>query len=127
MKKIALILPLCAATVCLSLSGCSKSKNAATTSGSGGNAADATLASGASDKPVDMRIKWTVGKKYPIRIEMAQSTKTDVPDQAEPVTQNMELTQGFDISALKETDDGGRQLELKFATEKMDVSQGDRS
>ena len=62
-----------------------------------------------------------------MRIELAQSTKTEVPDQPQPVVQEMNLTQGFDISALKELENGGRQLELKFESESMDVSQGGQS
>jgi hypothetical protein len=127
MKKLAVILPLYVVAGAVLLAGCSKSRTAATSSGNGGNGADATLASGASDKPVDMKIKWTVGKKYPMRIEVAQSTKTDVPDQPQPVAQEMKLTQGFTISSLKELDNGGRQLELKFESAKMDVSQGERN
>ncbi len=127
MKKLGVILPLCVVAGAVLLAGCSKSRNAAATPGNNGNGADATLASGASDKPVDMRIKWTVGKKYPMRIEVSQSTKTDVPDQPQPVAQEMKLTQGFDISALKALDNGGRQLELEFETESMDVSQGDHN
>jgi hypothetical protein len=121
MKKLFVILPLCALAGGLLLAGCSKSKNTATKSGS---SADSTMASGASDQPVDMKIKWTVGRKYPMRIELAQSTKTEVPNQPQPVVQETKLTQGFDISALKELDNGGRQLELKFETETMNVSQG---
>ncbi|MGH7992878.1 MAG: DUF6263 family protein, partial [Limisphaerales bacterium] len=121
MKKLFVILPLCALAGGLLLAGCSKSKNAAAKSG---NSADATLVAGASDQPVDMKIKWTVGRKYPMRIELAQSTKTEVPNQPQPVVQETKLTQGFDMSALKELENGGRQLELKFETETMNVSQG---
>jgi hypothetical protein len=127
MKKLVAILPLYVVAGALCLSGCSKSKTAATSSENNGNGSETAAGSVASDKPVDMKIKWTVGKTYPMRIELAQSTKTDVPDQPQPVTQNMKLSQGFDISALKELDNGGRQLELKFESESMDVSQGGQS
>ena len=108
----------------LLLFGCSKSKTAATSSENNGNGSETAAGSVASDRPVDMKIKWTAGKKYPMRIELAQSTKTEVPNQPQPVVQEMKLTQGFDISALKELENGGRQLEMKFETETMDVSQG---
>ncbi|HXR47801.1 MAG TPA: DUF6263 family protein [Candidatus Limnocylindrales bacterium] len=124
MKKLVVMLPLCALAGGLLLTGCSKSKNAATTAGNNRNGTGTTATSGASDKPVDMKIKWTVGRKYPMRIELTQSTTTEVPDQPQPVVQEMNLSQGFDISALKELENGGRQLELKFETETMNVSQG---
>jgi hypothetical protein len=115
MKKLTVILSLCAMTGCVLLSGCSKSKNAATST------------SGGSGNPLEMKIKWTVGKKYSLHMELSQTTKTDVPNQPQPVMQEVKLAQDFDISALKELDNGGRQLELEFNDETMDVSQGGRS
>ncbi len=124
MRKLVVMLPLCALAGGLLLTGCSKSKTAATSSGNSRSGTEAAAASATSDKPLDMKINWTVGRKYPMRIELTQSTKTEVPDQPQPVTQEMNLTQGYDISALKALDDGGRQLELKFESESMNVSRG---
>jgi len=124
MKKLAVILTLCAATGCLLLAGCSKSKNAPTKSG---NSADSSVASATADGPVEMRIKWTVGKKYMMRMEMKQGTETKLPDQPQPMKAAVNLSQDFDISALKELDNGGRQLEFEFENETMDVSQAGRN
>jgi hypothetical protein len=121
MKKFIVLLALCVVVGAMGLSGCSKSKKPATSSGNG---ADTTAASIAPNGPVDMKIKWTVGRKYPLRIELSQSTKTDVPNQPQPVVQEMKLTQGIEISAIKALDNGGYQLELKFESETMNVSQG---
>ena len=121
MKKLFVILPVCALTAGLFLTACSKSKTASSQSGKG---TDSTMDAGTSKNPVDMRITWKVGKKYPMHIELNQSTKTDVPDQQQPVAQDMNLTQDFDISALKELDGGGRQLELQFNNQAINVSQG---
>jgi Family of unknown function (DUF6263) len=103
------------------LSGCSKSKNAATPSENNAGA------SAASDNPVEMKIKWAIGKKYAFHMDMNQSTETDVPNQPEPVTQTVKLLQDFDFSALKNLDDGGRELELTFVSETMNVLRGDRN
>lgn len=124
MKKLVAILPLCVVAGALCLSGCSKSRTGATSAPNNEKGADATATSVTSDKPVDMKIKWTVGRKYPMRIELTQSTTTAVPDQPQPVVQEMSFSQGFDFSAVKELENGGRQLELKFDTETMTVSQG---
>jgi Family of unknown function (DUF6263) len=80
-----------------------------------------------ANSPAEMKIKWEVGKKYSMRLELDQSTKTEVPNQPEPVIQRIKLSQDFDISALKELDNGGRQLELKFEAETMNIFQGDQS
>lgn len=121
MKRLVVILPLCLAASLLFASGCSKPKKAAISSG---NDPDVTASAIASDTPVDMKIKWTVGRKYPFRIELAQSTKTDAPNQAQPVVQEMKLAQGIEFSVVKALGNGGNELELKFQSETMNVSQG---
>jgi hypothetical protein len=103
-------------------SGCSKSKKAAIPSG---NSADSSAASSTADSPAEMKIKWEVGKKYSMRMELDQTVKTEVPNQPQPVIQVVKLTQDFDISVLKELDNGGRQLELTFENQTINVSQGD--
>jgi hypothetical protein len=124
MKKIVVILSLCAMAGCMLLSGCSKSKNAATPSGNG---TDSSATSATADGPAEMRIKWTVGKKYIMRMEFNQDTETMLPNQPQPIKVEVNMAQDFDISALKELDNGGRQLELEFENETMNVSQGGRS
>ena len=79
------------------------------------------------DRPLEMKIRWTVGKEYPMHLEMDLTTKTDVPNQRQPVIQEVKLAQDIDFSALKKLDNGGFQLELKFEGETMNVFQGDRS
>ena len=124
MKKLVIILSLCAVAGCVLLLVCSKPKKTATPSG---NSANSSMASAANNNPVEMKIKWAVGKKYVMRMELNQETETTVPSQPQPMTQDLKLAQDFDISALKELDNGGWQLELEFEDATMDVSQGGRS
>ncbi|MGH7988688.1 MAG: DUF6263 family protein [Limisphaerales bacterium] len=124
MKKSVVIFSLGVVTGCALLSGCSKSKNTATQSA---NSANSSATAAAPAGPLDMKIKWAVGKKYSMKMEFNQSTKTDVPNQPQPVTQEVKLDQNYDISVLKELDNGGRELELEFENETMDVLQGGRS
>jgi uncharacterized protein DUF6263 len=114
MKKLAVILPLCALTGGMLLAGCSKPKNAAAST------------SGASGNPVVMKIQWTVGKKYSLHMDMDQTTKTDVPNLPQPGVQEVKLAQDFDYSVLKQLDNGGWQLQFEFETETMDVLQNGR-
>lgn len=76
-----------------------------------------------TDGPADMRIEWTVGKKYELHMELNQTAETKSPDQSQPVEQGFRWTQDFNISALKELPNGGRQLELEFVNEAIDESQ----
>jgi hypothetical protein len=124
MKKHVIILSLLVVAGSILLSGCSKSKTAATSTGNNGNGSEAAAGSGGSDQPAVMQIKWTMGKTYPMHIELSQSTKTDIPNQPQPSMQEMNLSQDFDISPLKQLDGGGTQLELQFKNQSMNVSQG---
>ena len=114
-----LLLGAMAGSVCLS--GCSKSEK---TPAAGANRADVSAVSAKADGPVEMRIKWTTGKKYSMRMEFKQGTETPLPNQPQPLKGEVNLAQDFTISALKSTDNGGQELELEFETETMDVSQG---
>lgn len=120
MKKLVVILSLCVATSGVLVSGCSKSKTSATHSGNnaGSNAA--------SDNPVELKIKWEVGKKYEMRMTFDQNTEMNLPNQPKPVKQQVKLAQDLDMSALKQLENGGWQLQLEFVAETMNVSQGDR-
>jgi hypothetical protein len=124
MKKTLVLLSLCAMAGCMLLPGCSKSKKAATESGT---APDSKMATGADAGPVDMRIKWMAGKTYAMRMEMNQETETKVPNQPEPVKQVVKLAQDFNLLPLKKLDNGGWELELEFENETMEVAQGGRT
>src|ERR1700691_1549698 len=121
MKKLFAILQFCVVAGCVLLSGCSKSKNTATPSG---NSADSTETFAAADSPAEMRIKWAVGKKYVMRMEFNQGTETTLPNQPQPMKSEVNVAQDFDISTLKQLDNGGWQLGFEFAFENMYVPQG---
>ncbi|HEY3932663.1 MAG TPA: DUF6263 family protein [Verrucomicrobiae bacterium] len=82
-----------------------------------------TVAPPATNDAAEMKINWLVGKKYSMRMELSQNTETKLPKQPQPVKSDVEVAQDFDISALKELPDDGRQLELKIADESLNVSQ----
>ena len=124
MKKIAILLSLVAVTGSVLLSGCSKPKKPATSSG---GSADSSAAAATSDSPVDMKIKWTAGKTFAMRMELDQGTEMKMPNQPDPIKQEVKMSQNFSLSALKKLDNGGWELELEFENETMDVSMGGHS
>ena len=71
----------------------------------------------------EMKVNWMIGKKYAMHMEFNQSTEPMSPDQQQPESE-VSLVQDFDISPLKNLDDGGRQLELEFENEAIDVLSG---
>jgi hypothetical protein len=74
-----------------------------------------------SGPPVDMKIKWAIGKKYDQQIVMTQKTRTTVPGMSEPMEQNMNMTEDISLTAAKARPSGGAELELKFTNIKMEM------
>ena len=98
------------------------------TSGSSAVAAPMTMATPANaGDPVEMRIKWEVGKRYLERVEMSQVMNMNMPGSAEPMKQEMKQSQDIGISALKERDGGGDELEMEFLSMTMDMKMGGTS
>ncbi|HEY3913316.1 MAG TPA: DUF6263 family protein [Verrucomicrobiae bacterium] len=77
--------------------------------------------------PVDMRIRWQVGKKYAMRMELNQASVTKVPNQPAPSKSEVVATVNFDISALDKLDDGGWHLGLEYRNATMNVKSGERT
>jgi RNA polymerase sigma factor (sigma-70 family) len=79
-----------------------------------------------SDHPAEMKIRWTSGKTYAMRAEMVETVESKSSGQPQSFKQSVNLTQDYTLSVRKELDNGGRQLELEFTGETMDVSVGER-
>jgi len=121
MKK--LIIPLALSLAgSVFLAGCSKSGNSGAAGGSTNSSAAANAGgSSAPAGPVDLKIKWQIGKRYDMMMDLNQTTDINVPGQ--PVHQELKLTQGLDYSPLKELDNGGHQVRLQFASQTIDINQ----
>jgi hypothetical protein len=118
MKKLiaALVVSFSLAAVCLLLPGCSKSKDAGSGSGS------STTPSG----PVAMKVKWNTGKEYVMQMEMSEISEFNLPNRRTPIKQKTDTAMDYTITVLKELADGGRELELKFTTVKINSLEGNR-
>jgi hypothetical protein len=110
MKKITSLFFLNAALTCLLLAGCSKSPD---------NAGASKNADAAPQGPVELKLKWNVGKQYNEQMTMTQNMEMAVPGNPDPMHQQMELKQNYALSVLKERAEGGVVLELKFVSQKM--------
>jgi RNA polymerase sigma factor (sigma-70 family) len=89
------------------------------------NASDFNEVSGAVADPMEMHIQWEVGKKYSMSREYLYS-RTETPILPKRPEQKAKLAQKFDISVVKELDNGGWQLELTFENTTMNFSEGGR-
>jgi len=124
MKNITIVLSIGAMSAGILCCGCSKHIAAGT--GPASNVESNATAIAVPDDAVAMKIKWNPGKKYEMRMELQRDTETQLPDRPAPVGQEVNLTQNYNVTVLKELDDGGRQLQLAFEDETLDVTQRDR-
>lgn len=122
MKNQNVVLLLSVIAGCALLAGCSKAKDA---EGQSNNSTSSGAASAESGSSAMMKINWPLGQKYLMRMEVDQIVETHVPNQPQPVKQQVNLTQRFNLSALKALDNDGRQLELEFKDQKINVKQGE--
>lgn len=66
-----------------------------------------------SSEPVEMKMKWEVGKRYEQRMEMTQASAVTIPGSPQAVQQETKQTQDYAVTVQKERDGGGRELEME--------------
>lgn len=81
---------------------------------------------GTADGPVEMRIKWVLGKKYEMHFDFNQNVATLIPNQPQPIQTAVIIGEDLDYSPQNESPDGGHQLEMRFDDESLSVAQGER-
>lgn len=116
MKSRTLILV--AALGCLLAVSCSKSKSEAPQS----------KASNSSEPAVELKPKWTPGKKIVQRLSTSASTEMGdgKNKQARSVQQVTDMTWDYSINTLKALDNGGHEVELEFVSTKIESKVGER-
>jgi Family of unknown function (DUF6263) len=114
---------ICTGLTCLLLAGCSKPKDAAVNNKPG--EAPATASASAAEKPknpegpVELKLKWTVGKRYLEEMAMTQNSEITMPGAPKPMQQQTDMTQDYSLSAVKARSEGGSEVEMKFISQKM--------
>jgi hypothetical protein len=117
MKKIVILV----AGSALILLGCSKSNKSGPAANNGDSASPSSASGGAAAGPTELKLKWQAGKQYDMKMELNQSSDYAVP--GHPTHQELKLTQGLSYSPLKDVDNGGHQVELKFTSQDLDLTQ----
>ena len=77
--------------------------------------------------PVELKLKWPVGERVVQNIDMKMNMEISVPNQPTPIKQDMTMGQGYALSVLKETADGGREVELEFLSTRMMMVMGGKT
>jgi hypothetical protein len=115
MKKNSLLIIV---TLALSLSGMGCNK-----SGKLDTASTFTAPSG----PIELKLKWPVGEHIVQNLDMKMNMDINVPNQPNPIKQDMIMGQKYALSVLKENADGGHEVEMEFLGIRMKVDQGGKT
>lgn len=74
--------------------------------------------------PVELKIKWTPGEQIVQDMDLKQTMNMNLPGQAAPVKQEMTMGQEYSLNVLKETPDGGHEVEMEFLRMRMSIAMG---
>jgi hypothetical protein len=86
--------------------------------------APVTPAATNTGKPVELKLKWQMGKRYEQQMDMTMDMGVDVPGQAQGTQTKMKMGQAYAISAEKERDGGGKELDFKVTGVTMSMDMG---
>jgi hypothetical protein len=106
---------LAAMALVLAVAGCNKA-------GKLSEASKAPLPTG----PVELKLKWTQGERVVQNMDMETKTETSVPGRPEPMQQNITMGQKYAMNVLKDTPDGGHEVEMEFLSARMGMQMGGR-
>jgi hypothetical protein len=71
--------------------------------------------------PVELKMKWPVGKRYEQEFDATINATEDIPGQSQQMKQDASLIQGFAISVLNDRNGNGRELEVELLGTKLDA------
>ena len=77
--------------------------------------------------PVELKLKWPVGERVVQKIDMKMNVEISVPNQPSSSKQDMTMGQDYALSVLKETADGGHEVEMEFLSMRMKMDQGGKT
>jgi hypothetical protein len=123
----------CIAGVLAFIGGCKKSEAPASTTPVSESAAPAKSPSAseaasapASKDGVLLKVKWPVGARYVYRMDLDQHSTNHIPQMPKPMEQNVTMAMTYALSAIKEIANEGRELQMEFLANEMEVKMGDQ-
>ena len=110
MKKNILLI---AVTLALSLSwvGCNKSGKL-----------DTASTFKAPTGPVELKLKWPLGERIVMNMDMKQNMEIFIPNQPGSMKQDMTMGQKYGLTVLKENPDGEHEVEMEFLSARMGMT-----
>ncbi len=73
-----------------------------------------------------LKAKWPVGNRYVYRMDLDQHSTNQIPQMPKPMQQDVLMAMTYAITVLKETEGDGRELEMEFLANEMEVKMGEQ-
>ena len=77
--------------------------------------------------PVELKLKWPQGERIVQDMDMKINTEISMPGRPEPMKQDMTMGQEYGLTVLKETPDGGHEVEMEFLSARMGMTMGGKT
>jgi Family of unknown function (DUF6263) len=77
--------------------------------------------------PVELKLKWPPGERVVQDMDMKQNMEFAIPGQPNPMKQDMTMGQEYGLTVLKETPDGGHEVEMEFLSTRLGMKMGDKT
>ena len=74
--------------------------------------------------PVELKLKWPLGERVVMNMNMKQNMEMFIPNQPRSMKQDMTLGQIYGLTVLKETPDGGHEVEMEYLSARMAMEMG---
>ena len=74
--------------------------------------------------PMEFKMKWPVGEHVVQSMGLKVTSEISMPNQPDPIKQDMTMGQRYALSVLKETPGGGREVEMEFLGIRMKMEMG---
>lgn len=89
-------------------------------------ASTAPAAEAGAENGVRLQVKWPVGNRYIYRMDLEQNSTNNIPQMPRPMQQTVTMAMTYAINVLKETENGGRELEMEFLANEMEIKMGEQ-
>ncbi|MGB7749329.1 MAG: DUF6263 family protein [Verrucomicrobiia bacterium] len=73
--------------------------------------------------PVELKLKWPLGERIVMNMDMKQKMETSMPGQP-PTKIDMNMGQKYGLTVLKETPDGAHEVEMEYLSARMAMEMG---
>src|ERR1700690_412863 len=74
--------------------------------------------------PVELKLKWPPGERVLQSMDMKMNMQMFIPAQPAPIKHNMTMGQEYGLTVVKETPDGGHEVEMEFLSARMGMEMG---